>query len=302
MRRVLFTLGGTQLCLHPATPLFMLYMALAGHGRLLLIALLSILLHEGGHALAAACFGHPPQELELTPLGCLIRLEDERTLRPWQRLIVLLAGPGVTALLAMLSVRLTGAGILPKPLGEQIFRCNAALLMMNLTPALPLDGGRLLALLLGVLLKPERVRQVMRALGTLLGAALIAANVAVCVRLGGWNLSLACAGCFLIYAAGVGTLTAAMEQLQWLMDRKLRLERRGTLYTAGVAVLASLPLRRMISLLHPARYTQLTLLEPGSLRLLGTVSETQLIAAYLDEPAADGRRLLRRLAEGREEK
>ena len=57
----------------------------------------------------------------------------------------------MTALLAWLSIRLTAWGWLPHSMGKRLFLSNAAILAVNLLPALPLDGGRLLSLLLGYL-------------------------------------------------------------------------------------------------------------------------------------------------------
>lgn len=285
MKRRLFTLGTTQLTMHLATPLFALYMLLGGHGRLLCIALLSILLHEIGHALCAALCGHPPEEIELTPLGCLMRLDDEAALPPIQRLLTIAAGPFTTLLLCWLSVRLSAAGILDRDTGRLMFTANSALLVMNLLPALPLDGGRLLALLLGLALPADAVRRIMRVVGTLAGLVLIGLNLAVCLRYGGWNLSLMCAGCFVMYAASAASVTAAMQQLQQLMDRKIRMETHGSLPVVTMAVMTSVPVRTAVKLLHPTRYTQLLLLEPGTMRLVAQVAEDQLIAAYLSSPA-----------------
>lgn len=284
MKRRLFALGQTQVTMHLATPLFALYMLLGGHGQLLLMAMGSILLHELGHALCAVLCGQPPLELEITPLGCLLRLEDEAALPSVKRLLTILAGPLTTALLCLLALRLTGAGLLAREMGRLLLTANAALLVLNLVPAMPLDGGRMLALVLGLLLPAATVRRVMRGVSTAAGLVLIGLNAAVCLRYGGWNLSLMCAGCFMIYAGSVTGVTAAMQQLQMLMDRKSRMETRGLLPAAVLAVMTTTPIRTVVNALHPTRYTELLLLEPGTLRLAGRVPEDQLIAAYLASP------------------
>lgn len=284
MRRRLFTLGRTDVVLHPATLLFWLYMVLAGQGGLLVCGMVSILLHEMGHGVAAAALGHPPEELELTPLGCLMRQEEDAETPRWQRLVVVLAGPGVTALLCIASVYLTAYGWLDRSLGRLLFSCNAAILCVNALPALPLDGGRLLSLGLGLVVREETVRRVMRALGTALGAVLVTLNCVVCVRYGGWNLSLACAGCFLMYAAVMGTTSAALVELQGFMARKARLELRGSLRTCHITVIDTLPLRRVVRLLHPNYRTMLLVVKQGTGQQLAVVGEEQLIERYLETP------------------
>lgn len=298
MRRRLFSLGRTEVYLHPATLLFAAYMVLAGQGALLVCGTLSILLHEGGHALVSALLGHPPGEVELTPLGCLMRLEEERELPRWKRLAVVLAGPAVTALLCVLAVLLASWGWMSRPAGRLLFTCNAAILLMNALPALPLDGGRLLSLCLGLLLPERTVSRVMRCIGTLLGALLVMLNLIVCLRFGGWNLSLACAGCFLIYAAAMGTGAAALEEIQAYMTRKQRLETRGHLRTCLMTVTGTLPLCRAVHLLHPTRRTVFLIVAPGTMKPLGRLEEERLIEAYLDSPGALCRTIIEEKADG----
>lgn len=299
MRRRLFALGRTDVYLHPATLLFAAYMVLAGQGALLLCSMLSILLHEGGHALMSACLGYPPEEVELTPMGCLMRLEEEWKLPRWKRLAVVVAGPAVTALLCVLSVLLASWGWMARGLGRLLFSCNAAILLMNALPALPLDGGRLLSLLLSLALPERTVNRVMRYTGTLLGAVLVMLNLIVCLRFGGWNLSLACAGCFLIYAAAMGTSAAALQEVQSYMARKQRLEARGYLHTCLVTVTDALPLHRAVHLLHPKQRTVFLIVALGTLRPLGRVEEEKMIEAYLDDPGAPCRSAIGEKADGR---
>lgn len=284
MRRRVCSVGETEVYLHLATLLFGVYMALAGYGRLLLCGFASIILHETSHALTAAAFGFPPREVEITPLGCLMRQEAEAQMPNAKRLLMLLAGPAMTLLLCVLSVLLAANGWIERGMGRMLFTCNAAMLCVNALPALPLDGGRALSLVLGCFLRPETVRAVMRAAGTAIGGALIALNAAVSLRYGGVNLSMACAGCFLIYASAVCNTPAALAELQALMDRKTRLESRGYLSTNLVTVTDVLPLRKAVRLLHPRKRTFFMMQRLGTMALLRCITEDQLVGAYLNNP------------------
>ena len=284
MRKRLMTIGQTDVFLHLGTLLFAGYALLTGTASMLLTGMISILLHECAHAAAAAAMGQPPYELELTPLGAVMRLEDEERLPPLWRVIMLAAGPAMTALLAWLSIRLTAWGWLPHSLGKRLFLANAAILAVNLLPALPLDGGRLLSLLLGCCLRGENVRRVLRTTGTLLGISAIGGSVWLAWRMGGWNWSLAAAGCFLMYSASLATTTQALSELQRLMARKLLLESRGHVPLRRIAVLAGTPLHRAVRLLAPRALTELCLMEQGTLRPLGVLTEERLIACYLERP------------------
>ena len=285
IRRRLLRLGPTTVYIHTATLLFALYWGLVGKGMLLVISMLSICLHEAAHAVVSALWGAPPQELELTPLGMLMRLEDDTKLSPGKRLTVLLAGPVMSLLLCGTAIVLTKWHLLPVNVGRICFACNLLYACLNLLPALPLDGGRILSMLLGLRLKNGTIRKIMRIIGSLLGISLIGLNVWFSMHDGGWNLSMSIAGCFLIYAASAGTTTAAMAELRQLMDRKIRFEKKRHAKCCWVAVDAQLPVGSVIRLLAPGRYTMFLLVEPGSYRVLGQADEGMVFNAYWADPA-----------------
>ena len=292
MRRKLFSIGDTAVYLHLATLLYACYMVLIGCGEVLCISMISILMHEASHALTATFFGAPPEDIEITPMGALMRLEDETVLPLGKRLIMLAAGPGASFGLCWMSILLTRWGVLSVEMGRVLFCCNVLLLIGNLLPALPLDGGRMMALVLGLRFSQETVRSAMRISGTVIGLCCIAGNLFLSLWRGGWNLSLSIAGCFIMYASTVCTTTQALAELRMFMDRKIRLEKQGALGGSWLAVVESLSLRKAVKRLHPGRYTMLMILQQGSMKLLGTVGEDALIAAYLDEPGGYCKRLL----------
>lgn len=284
MRRRILSVGPTDVYLHMGTALFALYALLTGTWAAVGTAFGSILLHEGGHGAAAALLGQPPREMELTPLGAVLRLEDEERLPPLRRALMLMAGPAVTLLLCLLSLRLTACGWLPVEAGRRLFMANLAILLINLLPALPLDGGRLLTLALSCFLRGETVRRVMRLTGTALGLLAAGGSVYLTWKHGQWNASLAAAGCFLMYSAATATTTQAMAELRRLLDRKIALETRGYAPCREVAVLGSEPVYRAVRLLHPRRMTHILLMEPGTMKGLGSLGEAELISAFLKHP------------------
>lgn len=284
MRRRICTIGQTEVYLHLATALFGAYVLLSGAWRTALAGFLSILLHEGAHALAATLLGQPPEEIEVTPMGAVMRLEDEERLPPLRRALMLAAGPVMTALLALLALQLTALGWMNMATGRALFLSNVTILMVNLLPALPLDGGRMLTLLLSCFLRAETVRRIVRTLGTVLGLAAIGGSLWLSWRFGGWNWSLAAAGCFLMYSAATATTTQAMAELRRLMDRKTLLEGRGYAPVRRVAVIADVPLHQAMRLLHPRRLTEFVVTERGTMRAIGVLTEAEAVGAWLDAP------------------
>lgn len=286
MRFRIGKIGHTEVWLHGATLCCWLYLIAQGQGVLLGVGFLSIALHECAHGLVAALLHHPPQYAELSPLGLMLRVEEGAQLSAGQRAAVLLAGPCMSLLLALLGWYGTAGELLPPFLGARLFFGNLTLLLLNLLPALPLDGGRLLALLLSLRFPLAVQLRVMRIVGVVVGALLVGGGVVGAFILGAFNLSLCLVGCFLLYAACRCTTTEAMDTLRQWMDRRNLLEARGLLPGASLTVLDRTPLRQLLPSLPTGRFISVTVLESGTLRPLGTVTEQVLCEAYLRTPDA----------------
>ena len=123
----------------------------------LLLVFLCILLHEFGHIGMARRFGIRTPDVLLSPIGGVARLERMPE-EPRQELLVALAGPLVTLLIAaglwgvMQAFNTSGSLLSFDPgrirLLPSLFQVNVFLLAFNLIPAFPMDGGRVLRALL----------------------------------------------------------------------------------------------------------------------------------------------------------
>ncbi len=117
------------------------------------LVFLSVLLHEFGHIRAARRYGIPTPDVILTPIGGVARIARMPE-RPREELVIALAGPLVTLLIALLlgglvalvsgPAALTPSSFADVPLWTALAWTNVLLLAFNLLPAFPMDGGRVL--------------------------------------------------------------------------------------------------------------------------------------------------------------
>jgi Zn-dependent protease len=143
--------------------------------------LLSILLHELGHAFAGRLFGARVSHIDLTGLGGIAHFERSLPASAFARSVIYLAGPAVNLALWLGLGALVGeaAGIgrpmLALPIAV-LSSINFFLMCFNLLPAYPLDGGHTLDAWLGALLGPVWSVRIVGGLGLLVatGVALYA--------------------------------------------------------------------------------------------------------------------------------
>ncbi len=114
------------------------------------IILVSVLMHEMGHAVTSIIFKQNPH-IQLVALGGLTSYEG-KNLKYWQQFIIVLNGPLFGLLLCGISTVVLWSGIFQMPVILKTFKIlqivNLFWSIVNLLPVLPLDGGQLLRIAL----------------------------------------------------------------------------------------------------------------------------------------------------------
>lgn len=118
-----------------------------GKGFLMGALFLSALLHEAGHALAAEKFGYGLNRISVMPYGA--ELGGERAdMSAADEVKVALAGPAVNAVFVVATLAVWWLAPDLYPYTEAVFSVNFSMLVTNLLPVYPLDGGRIVYALL----------------------------------------------------------------------------------------------------------------------------------------------------------
>ena len=163
-------IAGTVVRIHVTFLLFLIWIGgaqwrLGGQeaaleGVLFMVLLFAcVLAHEFGHILAAKRYGIRTPEVTLWPIGGVASLERIPD-NPREELVVAVAGPAVNVVIAGLIILSLGMALdtaamteLENPRASLMARLAAAnifLVVFNLIPAFPMDGGRVLRALLAM--------------------------------------------------------------------------------------------------------------------------------------------------------
>lgn len=139
-----------------------------------------VVLHEFGHILMARRFGIETPEVLLLPIGG-VAMMPRMPEKPAQELAVAIAGPLVNVAIAFLLFLFLGA-IHPGNLAQiddphisllaRLAAANVFLVLFNLIPAFPMDGGRVLHALLAMKLGGARATRIAASIGQAFAFAL----------------------------------------------------------------------------------------------------------------------------------
>jgi Zn-dependent protease/CBS domain-containing protein len=184
-------IAGTEVRIHLTFFLLLAFLGLsyyqqggtsaAVHGVLLTsLVFLCVLLHEFGHAFAARRYGIRTPDITLFPFGGVARLERMPE-KPSEEIFVAIAGPLVNVAiatglwLALGGFRWPSAEVLLKlstTVPGGLLLVNIVLVLFNLLPAFPMDGGRVLRALLAMKMDHSRATQIAARIGQFLAIGL----------------------------------------------------------------------------------------------------------------------------------
>jgi Zn-dependent protease/CBS domain-containing protein len=177
------SIGGTAIRIHVTFLLFLIWIWAfyrkggtdAAWQGVIFVGLLFIcvLLHELGHVFAARRYGVQTRDVTLWPFGGIASMERMPD-KPSQELVVALAGPAVNVVIAAALLLWLGSRFDPETLTKidpsvsmatRVADANIMLVLFNMIPAFPMDGGRVLRALLAIRMGNARATEVAATIG-----------------------------------------------------------------------------------------------------------------------------------------
>ncbi len=140
----------------------------------IVLIFLCVLLHELGHVFAARHFGVRTRDVTLWPFGGIASMERMPD-KPSEELMVAVAGPAVNVAIAAVLLVFLWPHLNPENLAKledpgislavKVAGANIILVVFNMIPAFPMDGGRVLRALLAMRMGNARATEMAAVIG-----------------------------------------------------------------------------------------------------------------------------------------
>jgi len=179
------SIAGTAIRLHVTFLLFLVWIFFASYSSggaeaawtslaFMILLFACVVAHEFGHIFMARRFGVATPTVTLLPIGGVAQLERIPE-KPWEEFLVAVAGPAVNVAIAAVLVLVLGASLdtanlagMDKSTVSMIDRLavvNVFLVLFNMIPAFPMDGGRVLRAALASRLGHVRATEIAATIG-----------------------------------------------------------------------------------------------------------------------------------------
>jgi Zn-dependent protease len=282
-------IAGTDIRLHFTFLLFLIWIGVGDYLQggmpaamdsiaFILLVFLCVTLHEFGHIAMARRFGIRTPQVILSPIGGIASMERMPE-KPTQELLVAIAGPLVNVVIALLLVAifgialsgLTGIDFENATLAERLLIVNVMLVLFNMVPAFPMDGGRVLRALLAMNMGAPRA--------TALAARIGQGFAFLFVLLGlFYNPILMVVGVFIYLAA------ASEEQTAAFTGFASRLKVMDAMEPSPILLLADDPLSKAVDALLSSPQKEFPVVDEAG-RLVGLLDRDTMILGLRDQGA-----------------
>lgn len=130
--------------IHPLFWAYIILLIIMGQKTSVLVYFFCVVFHEFGHAFVAKKLGYKLNQTKLMPYGVCLNY-DTVCFFGLDEIYIALAGPITNLFLAIFIIALWWLFPELYPLTQQFCYCNIVMVVFNMLPCYPLDGGRVIA-------------------------------------------------------------------------------------------------------------------------------------------------------------
>ncbi|MCB2341599.1 M50 family metallopeptidase [Clostridium estertheticum] len=255
-------------------PYIILLIVLGFKGKLV-ISFVFVFLHELMHYLTARILGFSGFDIEILPVGAVLKLKDLDEANAKEDLIISLSGPLLNLLLAFIFYILFI--IFKRPYFDLICNSNLAIGIFNLIPAFPLDGGRVLRDILSFNNIYRRANEITIRVSMILGNIFMFIYfVSVSANRGNFNLGLI--SIFILISSIKEKERIVYLIMGYIIKKKYRFIKRGYVENRSISIFCEKSLLYVLGIIDKNKYNLFTVLDEN-MCVIETLYEEEIIEA-----------------------
>ena len=232
-----------------------------------------VFFHEVMHYITARYFGFVGFDMEILPIGTVLKLKNLDEATPKEDLIISLSGPLINLILAVIFYVLNS--FMPQNYLYILYLGNFALGFFNLIPALPLDGGRILRDILSLRVIYRRANSITIICSIIMGFILM-----ICYFLmffsGRNNFNIGIISLFILVTSFKERERIAYIIMGDIIKKKYRFIKKGYIENKSISIYYKSNLISILSIVDKNRYNMFTILDKD-MRVIDLIYEEEVI-------------------------
>ena len=253
-----------------------LFFILLSLNKSIILAFISIFLHEISHIVIAKKNGCKFNNFKIHIYGTSAEFINIDELSKREKIQIYLAGPCMN--LAVACIFFFVGLIINNSIVDKMININLSLLFFNILPAYPLDGSRVLEIILSEKILYKEVTDIISKISYIIALGLITISLVIFIYNKGINISLIIAA-IIIYLITRSEKKSAMYILMGnIFVKRNKLLRNKYIENKSISVYYKLGLANVMAIIDKNRFNSVYVLE-DDLRLLFIMHEDELIEA-----------------------
>lgn len=241
----------------------------------LFISVISVLIHEFTHIIVGRIYGCKLYQFNVRLTGTNAKLSDINDLKDFQKLNLYVSGPSINLLIFVLCFCISRA--FPNEYITMIGDINLGLFIFNMIPAYPLDGSRVLEIILSKWVTYRRAKKIIRIISYIFVGFLVSIFFSELLR-GKIEVGFILVSGLIIYSSYIEKKSTIYIMMENLFKKGNLIEKYEYIENRSISVSYNNTLLNLLRIVDKNKFNIFYILDE-ELKFLGILREDELIEA-----------------------